>query len=170
MTILDLFTLLASIATALGVFLAWWQIRLSGKQAVTAFEDTLSSQYRDLIQKLPVEALLGEDLDERFYREKLSEFYHYIDLTNEQIFLRQQGRVSSETWENWREGIKSMISRPAFSRAWEEISQKAPDSFNELRRLMKTDFAEDPNDWDSAPGFNKSCHCLPKDNYSNAPS
>lgn len=147
MTALDLFTLLASIATAVGVFLAWWQIRESRKQSVTNFEDTLSTQYRELIQKLPVEALLGEDLEEAQYRDKLSEFYHYIDLTNDQIFLRQRGRVSREAWENWREGIKSVMSRPAFARAWEEIRRRAPDSFSELRRLIKTDYAEDPRSW-----------------------
>ncbi len=147
MTALDLGTLLASLATAVGVFLAWWQIRESRKQSVTNFEDTLSSQYRDLIQKLPVEALLGEDLDEQYYREKLSEFYHYIDLTNEQIFLRQCDRISKETWENWCAGIKSVMSRPAFARAWKEISQRAPESFSELRRLVKTDYAEDPRSW-----------------------
>jgi hypothetical protein len=147
MTALEFFTLLASIATAVGVLLAGWQLSESREQARTSFEDTLSSQYRDLIQKLPVEALLGEDLDEKLYRETLSEFYHYIDLTNEQIFLRQLGRISPETWASWREGIKSVMSRPAFVRAWNEISRRAPDSFSELRKLIKTDYAEDPKIW-----------------------
>jgi hypothetical protein len=147
MTALEFVNFLASAATALGVFAAVWQISESRKQAKTSFEDTLSSQYRDLIQKLPVEALLGEDLDEAYYREKLSEFYHYIDLTNEQIFLRQCDRISKQTWENWREGIKSVMSRPAFVRAWNEISRRAPDSFSELRRLVETDYAEDPRSW-----------------------
>jgi len=147
MTALEFVNFLASAATALGVFAAVWQISESRKQAKTSFEDTLSSQYRDLIQKLPVEALLGEDLDEAYYREKLSEFYHYIDLTNEQIFLRQCDRISRQTWENWREGIKSVMSRPAFVRAWDEISRRAPDSFSELRRLVETDYAEDPRSW-----------------------
>lgn len=147
MTALEFFNLLASAATALGVLVAAGQIWDSKKQAVTAFEDTLSSQYRDLIQKLPIEALLGEDLDEKTYREKLNEFYHYIDLTNNQIFLRQCNRISRKTWEDWREGIKSVMSRPAFARAWTEISRRAPDSFSELRQLLKTGYAEDPRRW-----------------------
>lgn len=147
MTTLELFNLIASAATAIGVLVAAWQIWQSKKQAITAFEDTLSSQYRDLIQNLPIEALLGEDLEESFYRENLSEFYHYIDLTNSQIFLRQCNRISRKTWEDWREGIKSVISRPAFARAWTEISQRAPDSFSELRRLAESNYAEDPRRW-----------------------
>jgi hypothetical protein len=32
-------------------------------------------------------------------------FYRYIDLTNQQVFRRRQGRITSETWHNWCEGI-----------------------------------------------------------------
>ncbi len=67
---------------ALGVFVAAFQIWASKKQAITAFEDTLSSQYRDLIQRLPIEALLGENLDDSTYQEELIRFYHHIDVTN----------------------------------------------------------------------------------------
>ena len=72
---------------------------------------------------------------------------HYIDLTNEQIFLRQYNRVSAKTWENWRDGIKSNLARPAFKRAWNEIKLRVPKSFEELRRLEKVDFKDDPLKW-----------------------
>lgn len=77
----------------------------------------------------------------------LDDFYHYIDLTNEQVFLRIQGRVTAATWRNWREGIEGHLSRPAFQRAWEEIKLRAPESFTELRRLCASDFREDPKSW-----------------------
>ena len=144
---IDLLTTLGSGATALGVFLAWWQIRESRRQAVTAFEDTMASQYRSLVQEIPVEALLGEALDEKIYRENLSEFYHYIDLTNEQIFLRTRGRISREAWENWCDGIRTILGKPAFARAWQEISDRSPGSFEELRRLVNCGYAEDPIEW-----------------------
>ncbi len=44
---------LANIATAGAVIFAAWQIWLSKKQAVTAFEDSLVKEYRDLVSKLP---------------------------------------------------------------------------------------------------------------------
>lgn len=147
MSWIDLFATLGSFATALGVYLAWWQIRESRRQAVTAFEDSMSSQYRNLAQQIPVEALLGEVLEERVYRENLNEFYHYIDLTNEQIFLRTRGRVSREVWQNWCEGIRSTLDKPAFAQAWQEISKKSPRSFEELRRLIDSGYAEDPFEW-----------------------
>jgi hypothetical protein len=144
---IDLFAMLGSVATALGVFLAGRQIRESRRQAVTAFEDSMSSQYRDLVQRLPIEALLGEALEEQVYRENLNEFYHYIDLTNEQIFLRKRGRVSPEVWQNWCDGIRTTLAKPAFARAWQEISQRSPGSFEELRRLVDSGYAEDPVEW-----------------------
>ncbi|HEX5719735.1 MAG TPA: hypothetical protein VF179_26505 [Thermoanaerobaculia bacterium] len=141
MSLIDWFELIASIATAVGLFLAWWQIRESSRQAKTSFEDSLASEYRSLVQGIPIEALLGEELDEEAYQENLSELYHYIDLTNEQAFLWQRSRISQDTWENWREGIQNNMSKPAFARAWKEISERSPESFGELRRLIGSGYA-----------------------------
>src|SRR2546422_9673813 len=43
----DLVQAAASTATALGIFAAGWQLYLTKRQAVTQFEDQLTSQYRD---------------------------------------------------------------------------------------------------------------------------
>ena len=51
----------ASIATAVAVFVAGWQLRLTKRQAITAFEDELARQYREIAQRLPIEALLREE-------------------------------------------------------------------------------------------------------------
>ncbi|MFL6197754.1 MAG: hypothetical protein ACJ76J_01120 [Thermoanaerobaculia bacterium] len=144
---IDLSAAIGSVATALGVFAAVLQIRESKRQAVTAFEDSMSSQYRDLVQRIPVEALLGENLEEPVYRENLNEFYHYIDLTNEQIFLRARDRITPETWQNWCDGIRTILAKPAFARAWQEVSQRSPGSFEELRRLIDSGYTEDPVKW-----------------------
>jgi hypothetical protein len=74
----------------------------------------------------------------------LKYFYRYIDLTNDQIFLRQQGRVGDETWENWRDGIKSLMNMPAFSDAWKMIREKPTTKFDELRGLENNDYKDDP--------------------------
>src|SRR5205807_1580893 len=74
-------------------------------------------------------------------------FVHYVDLTNEQVFLRCIGRVSDETWENWCDGIRDMLARPAFGVAWSEIKRRAPHSFEELRHLEDSGFTADPKQW-----------------------
>jgi hypothetical protein len=126
----------AAVATAVGVFIAARQLFLAKQQATTQFEDQLAAQYRDIIRQLPVAALLGDSLTETEYAAALPCFYHYIDLSNEQAFLHQRGRVSRETWSDWYEGIQQNLRRPAFERAWADIAARVPDSFDELRSIV----------------------------------
>ena len=133
---LEIVSAAASVATALGIFLAAGQLYFSSRQAMTQFEDQLSGQYREIARRLPLEALLGETLSEEAHASALSDFYDYFDLSNEQAFLRRQGRVSTVTWSNWLEGIQENLRRPAFARAWNEVRRRAPDSFDELRKIL----------------------------------
>jgi hypothetical protein len=139
--------LLATAATAVGVFLVCLQLRLAKRQAVTAFEDNLAREFRETIDELPVKVLLGDQLDEHEQQEHLDEFYHYIDLTNEQVFLRLIGRISLHTWIYWCDGIQALLSLPAFAHAWTNIKKRAPASFHELRRLEAEGFKTDPHRW-----------------------
>jgi hypothetical protein len=143
----DWISAIANCVMAAGVILVFWQIWLTKKQATTAFEDNMAKEYRELAARIPTRALLGEDLSQEEYKQTFDEFYHYVDLSNEEIFLRQRNRVSEETWVYWLDGIKSNLSRPAFKRAWEEIKARNSDSFNELRRVEKENFRTDPHTW-----------------------
>lgn len=147
MTWNEVIQLLATVATPIAVLLAWWQLRLTKQQAVVAFEDSLAREYREIAHELPVAALLGEPIDQTVYTDVLEYFYRYIDLSNEQVFLRMNRRITASTWQNWVAGIKSNLARPAFQQAWEEIKQRAPESFSELRRLEERGFATDPAGW-----------------------
>lgn len=126
----------AGVATALGVLVAGWQLRLSKLQAITQFEDSLATQYREIARRLPIAALLGEQLSDDAQRDHLPHFYHYFDLSNEQAFLHEHGRIRKQTWDEWQEGILQTFRKPAFHFAWLEVSRRAPDSFNELRRVL----------------------------------
>lgn len=117
-------------------------------QARTDFEDALSRDYRDTIRSLPIEALLGETLTEELMDRHLADFYRYIDLSNEQVFLRKEGRIRTKTWKNWSDGIKDNLKKPAFAHAWRSIKLRAKDSFEELRRLERSEYRADPKEWD----------------------
>lgn len=138
---------LAAIATAIGVFVAAWQLYLAKRQATTSFEDGLAREFRGIAQRIPVKALLGEELSKEEAADALDDFYHYIDLSNEQIFLRLNGRVTRGTWWNWADGIGTLLRRPAFRAAWEEIKEQSPESFQELRRFEGSGFTDDPRTW-----------------------
>ncbi|HMN14658.1 MAG TPA: hypothetical protein PKD55_20250 [Bellilinea sp.] len=141
---LNLLSALASVATAVAVIVAAWQLVLSKRQAMTAFEDSLAKEYRDLAAKIPVKALLGDPLSEAECAQHFDELYHYFDLCNEQIFLVRSGRISRKTWAFWQDGIASNMARPAFSRAWSEIAARAGGDFSELRDLFPPDPFDPP--------------------------
>ena len=132
---LEVIQTVAAVATAVGVFLAGWQLWLTKRQAIIQFEDQMSAQYREIIRRLPIEALLGESLKDAEQAAALKDFYHYFDLSNEQAYLNEQRRITKKTWLEWREGIEQNLRRPAFAAAWTEITRRAPESFNELRSV-----------------------------------
>lgn len=62
--------------------------------------------------------------------------HRYIDLSNEQAFLHNKKRVTDEAWTEWSDGIKYNMKLPAFEEVWEQVKEKCPASFKELRVLV----------------------------------
>lgn len=110
----DLTVALGAAATGVAAIAAVCQLRASREQARTQFEDAMSREYRDLVQSIPTRALLGDELSDEEFEGAFDELYRYVDLSNEQAFLRQEGRVSKEAWENWSSGMASNFALPAF--------------------------------------------------------
>lgn len=79
---------IGSLATALAVLMAAWQLYRGTLQNRTNFEDELSREYRELARSIPVKVHLGEVLSPEEFEQAFPRLYQYIDLTNEQIFLR----------------------------------------------------------------------------------
>jgi hypothetical protein len=138
---------LAAAATPLSVLVLAYQLWQRKKQFTTEFEDSLTDEYRNILLDIPVDALL-DDSDEDEYRGELKSYYRYIDLSNEQIFLRKEGRVSKSTWENWRAGIESNLRRDDFRNAWQEIQERSGEDFQELRDFERDSLSDDPRYWD----------------------
>jgi hypothetical protein len=105
-------TALGSAATAVALLYTKRQPKAGHDQARTAFEDNLEREYRQIAADIPVRALLGEELASPLSDEVLRVFYRYIDLTNQQVFLRRQERITSETWLN-RTDAPAKITRVA---------------------------------------------------------
>ncbi len=136
----------AACVAAAGVWYARNQLKTSREIAQLAFEDALAKEYRELAGQLSKKALMGESLNDVEYEDAFDELYRYVDLTNEQIALRARGRITSEMWLSWSDGIKANLALPAFARAWAEIKTRSA-GFEELRRLEQDGFDIDPNEW-----------------------
>jgi hypothetical protein len=136
MTPFELVQTIASVATAIGVAIAAWQLYLTKQQTQSQFEDSFTEQYRRIAARLPLSALLGQPLDNAELKPSLRAFYEYFDLSNEQAFLAARGRLRPETWANWREGIEQHMARPAFEQAWQSLAPHLDGSFDALRLLL----------------------------------
>jgi hypothetical protein len=145
--ITDWITSIASAVSALGVGFAVWQLQLTKQINQKNFEDGLAKEYRELASRIPTKALLGSGLSPKEYAQAFDELFRYIDLSNEQILLRKNSRISDETWESWCSGIQYNLALPVFCRAWTEIKDKNPSQFRELDQLIREKFLNDPKSW-----------------------
>jgi len=125
---------IGSIATARGVIFVGWQIWQTRKQNITAFEDEMSRQYREIPKTIPVEALLGEELSKEELEDAENGIYHYLDLSNEEVFLRQNGRVSSETWKSCVMASSRISDDGPSRKCGEQSSQRSPTTSWNFRR------------------------------------
>ena len=92
---------------------------------------------------IPVDALIGEPINVK--KDELREIiYNYLDLCNEQTYLRQKKRIGKNRWKEWNDGIRDNLSKPAFKEVWDEIKDKAPNTFTALELLEKGEFKIDP--------------------------
>jgi hypothetical protein len=138
-------TAIGSLATALGVCFGAWQIKVGKDQAQATFEDSLDQQYRSLSMELPVNVLIGNPVEDS-NRNKVRELiFNYLDLANEQVYLRAKGRISQHTWASWSKGIEVHLTKPAFDEVYTEIRDKC--DFTYLNRLVDCEFESDPKTW-----------------------
>ena len=138
---------LVSVATAVGVLIAAFQLRTSSKIAQSEFEDSIDQQYRDLARGIPVDALIGKRVSEDKKEMTRELIYNYLDLCNEQIFLRRKKRIRKDTWVDWCAGIESNLSKQEFEKVWSEVKKEAPQTFTFLERLEKNKYIGDPIKW-----------------------
>ena len=140
----------ASLATALGVFVAAWQLWEGRKIASASFEDSYDQQYRALAYQIPVDALIGKPLAADKRLEAREAVYNYLDLCNEQIYQRHKKRISRDRWQEWLSGIEQNLKRAFIAEIWGEVKSDSTETFSFLERLEKDSFKSDPANWKKA--------------------
>ena len=135
---------IGSIATAIGVLIGVWQIRQNALLNRAQYEDSFDQQYRSLAMEIPVDALIGRPIDESDTQRVRELIYNYLDLSNEQVYLRTKKRITKDTWKDWSAGIRDNLKQPAFQAVWTEIKTNSPGTFSFLEALERTNFSTDP--------------------------
>jgi hypothetical protein len=146
MDIYEIARVVASVATAIGVVIAAWQIWRNAEQTKTSFEDSLNKEYRELMRPIPLKALIGEKITDEESEVAKEAIYNYLDFCNQQVYLRKQKRIRESTWTEWQEGMKINLSLPLFSEVADNVFVRLR-IFNELKKIQESDFKTDPAKW-----------------------
>ncbi|MCD9469544.1 hypothetical protein CJF26_02905 [Photobacterium phosphoreum] len=122
------------IVTVVGVWLALGQLKITRKVIQTDFENSIDQQYRQIIQGIPVDILIGQV--ETPNNETRELIFNYLDLCNEQIYLYSKKRISNERWQDWESGIEDNLKNKAIFNVWQEVKESA--SFSYLSEFLVT--------------------------------
>jgi hypothetical protein len=126
-----------SVLTGIGALFIIYQIQQRSDQFTKEFEDGLTKEYRQIVDDAPTLAFLGktrEQIGFAGYEENQYKFddaiYRYLDLTNQQIHLRREGRVSRSTWKEWDEGMREHLKQPEIARTLHEVNQTIDEDYD----------------------------------------
>jgi len=139
--------MITSVATAIGVFVAAWQLWEARKVSQSSFEDHLDEQYRQLAYAIPVDVFLSKKIDKKTRNTAREWVYNYLDLCNEQIYLRMKNKISHDRRREWESGIRQNIRRPFFAEVLQEVEDDSLETFTYLERLIQEDYNTDPKNW-----------------------
>lgn len=140
----ELWSAVGSLATAVAVIVAAIQIWYATRQEKTEFEDSLAKEYREILGALPPSVLLQDPTAEQAADSHFVVLYRYLDLCNEQTFLRSKGRIRASTWTDWSLGIRSNLDKHGFKEAWLKVRGK---SFDDLNDLIANDYRDPRQRW-----------------------
>ena len=124
-----------------------FQIWRNAEQTKTTFEDSLTKEYREIIRRIPYKVFVDGKLEGSDKDIAYNEIFNYMDLCNEQIFLRTSGRVREKTWMNWQDGMKTNFSIPIFAVCSKEVFEALDNNFNELKKVQESKYGTDPKKW-----------------------
>lgn len=113
--------------------------RVAAKARVKTIEDAYIARYWQILERFPSSALVGEEKADGAAcdGEELRAVRLYLRLCEDELELRELGWVSTETWEQWRLGIRVQLNQWPVADEWAPIrdGQRAPNQFTLLRQL-----------------------------------
>lgn len=140
-------TLLASVASVFALVVITIELYKNLQMRKTEFEDHIYTQFLDLSFAIPVDAMLGEEVDEERTSSMREALFNYMHLSDHVAFLRNKGRIRAESWVDFCGLIERDLGNPDFTSVWGEIVAKRPGHFKFLSKLIDTNFKQDPYKW-----------------------
>ena len=101
------------------------QLRQLRKQRVRDFEDLFVQRYWNIMDRLSLAAMECDGpYDQTVEADDRLAVMAYLRLSEDELDLRAERWVSKDTWEMWRTGIASQLSRWPFDAIWKEVSSR----------------------------------------------
>lgn len=134
-TIADIVVALFTVAATVGVFFLFDQVRLQRKQLHRDLENLYVERYWTVLDRL--------EATKSGSRERGRAVVAYLGLCEDQCDMRQQDRITDETWANWGPSIHSQLLIEEFA----SVMRKQPeDRLAHLRQMMVLGVAYDPTE------------------------
>jgi hypothetical protein len=127
---------IASVATAVGVFLGVLGLRHGRLQTRQEFEETFVQRYWNIMDRLSLGAQLGETAT-TLSEDDRKALLAYIVLSEDEAQLREDGWITRRTWRIWASGMADQFRQWPFSEAWQQAQAWRPDRFRCLQEVMK---------------------------------
>ena len=126
------------LVAAIAIVVSMGQVR---DQLRTSTFLAYTDRYTRTMGRLPFDArqpgssfsLAGLPQEQR--AEVLAVFRDYFNMCSEEMWLKSAGRIDTNTWKVWRDGMKESARSPAFAEAWRELATEYH-YFSKFRRFM----------------------------------
>lgn len=130
---ISLLSAIATIASTVLAFFALWkqlqkvneQLALQNQQLQLQQFADYTKRYQEIVFRFP-EEINQPDFklaDHEEYRAVMRSMRSYFDLSFEEWQLHARGFLDETTWQVWRGGMKTALSKTAFRQAWSIIKQ-----------------------------------------------
>lgn len=96
------------------------QLRIFNKQLIVQIYSDYTKRYQEIVLRLPEDInKSGFSLQGRpDYDQVMRTMRMYFDLCFEEWHLHERKLIGEDTWQIWRAGTITALSRPAFIQAW----------------------------------------------------
>lgn len=126
----DVIAAVASVIAALAACIAVFQIASINRQVHREFETQYLLRFWSLMDRRSVSLQVNGEMEE----EDLPVLLAYLDLTEDQIALRERGRVTDDTWAFWAEDMRRFCLTAPISKVLSSCVQQT--DYPRVRRLI----------------------------------
>jgi hypothetical protein len=100
------------------------QLKVQNAQIRTDLFAEYTKRYQEIMLHLPLDIEKDDFELNKCKKAEIDQTIRYIrvyfDLSAEEYFLHENGKIEEKVWQEWLQGMKYLINKPSFIRIWDE--------------------------------------------------